>query len=429
MRRAWACRSTTARTFWTLGFQRRFVRRCEWLETHAELRLLATHLADGRHDARPTSGLGATTGETRDRSKRPREIPCRRRPPGREGGASTPLRSARHACRPSPRSTAPPWCGRLDVPRRPPRPPGRAEPPQRVPRARRRHRHEHGAHARVGVRRGRRRHPHGRRVPGAGPRVAHGRTGQLRRDPVADPPRPRRHVRPARRRSARRPGDAGLRHASDAAYQAVMRPVEGTILTVVRESAETAEVAAAERLPARSTGSCSSARSRPRTTRSRRTPDMLPVLKDAGVVDAGGTGFSLLLDAFLHVVDGPPAPRARDRHDARRRRRAPARRRRVVAALRGDVPPRGRRPHDPGVQGHVGRDRRLDRRRRRRRAVELPRAHERHRRRGRSRHRGRPPVEDPRHRPDRAGRGASSGCGRRGAERPRRSSGSRGDPD
>ena len=40
------------------------------------------------------------------------------------------------------------------------------------------------------------------------------------------------------------------------------------------------------------------------------TPEMLPVLRDAGVVDAGGQGFTLLLDAFLEVVDGRPVPRA-----------------------------------------------------------------------------------------------------------------------
>ena len=38
------------------------------------------------------------------------------------------------------------------------------------------------------------------------------------------------------------------------------------------------------------------------------TPDLLPVLKEAGVVDAGGRGFTLLVDAFLHVVDGRPLP-------------------------------------------------------------------------------------------------------------------------
>jgi DAK2 domain fusion protein YloV len=39
-----------------------------------------------------------------------------------------------------------------------------------------------------------------------------------------------------------------------------------------------------------------------------RTPDLLPVLKDAGVVDAGGAGFLLLLDSAIHVVDGEPMP-------------------------------------------------------------------------------------------------------------------------
>ena len=39
-----------------------------------------------------------------------------------------------------------------------------------------------------------------------------------------------------------------------------------------------------------------------------RTPEMLPVLAQAGVVDAGGTGYLLLLDAFLLVLDGRPLP-------------------------------------------------------------------------------------------------------------------------
>ena len=39
-----------------------------------------------------------------------------------------------------------------------------------------------------------------------------------------------------------------------------------------------------------------------------RTPEMLPVLAQAGVVDAGGAGFLLLLDAFLLVLDGRPLP-------------------------------------------------------------------------------------------------------------------------
>ncbi len=98
----------------------------------------------------------------------------------------------------------------------------------------------------------------------------------------------------------------GLRRASDAAYQAVMRPVEGTILTVVRSAAEAAEAA-------HDTGASTLESLLERTVDAAhdavaRTPELLPVLKEAGVVDAGGRGFTLLLDAFLHVVDGRPLP-------------------------------------------------------------------------------------------------------------------------
>jgi len=95
----------------------------------------------------------------------------------------------------------------------------------------------------------------------------------------------------------------GLRKASDAAYQAVMRPVEGTILTVVRCAAEAAEV--------NFTGSLVSALDHAVVAARKavdETPEQLPVLKEAGVVDAGGRGFTFLLDAFLEVVDGRPIP-------------------------------------------------------------------------------------------------------------------------
>jgi uncharacterized protein len=94
-----------------------------------------------------------------------------------------------------------------------------------------------------------------------------------------------------------------LQTAADAAYGAVQRPVEGTILTVARAAAdgasggthlldvlERARASAAEALA--------------------RTPELLAVLAEAGVVDAGGAGFLLLLDAFLHVADGRPLPEA-----------------------------------------------------------------------------------------------------------------------
>jgi DAK2 domain fusion protein YloV len=96
-----------------------------------------------------------------------------------------------------------------------------------------------------------------------------------------------------------------LKAASTAAYQAVLKPIEGTILTVVRESADAAHASAhqgdslvAMLRAARAAGKSALDR----------TPDMLPVLKDAGVVDAGGAGFLLLLDSALHVVDGEPMP-------------------------------------------------------------------------------------------------------------------------
>ncbi len=99
---------------------------------------------------------------------------------------------------------------------------------------------------------------------------------------------------------------AGLRRATDAAYQAVLRPVEGTILTVVRAATEAVEAAyeAGEKSLA---GLLDRAATAARES-VQRTPELLPVLKEAGVVDAGGQGFALMLDAFLAVVDGRPLP-------------------------------------------------------------------------------------------------------------------------
>ncbi len=98
---------------------------------------------------------------------------------------------------------------------------------------------------------------------------------------------------------------AALQAATTGAYQAVMKPVEGTILTVVRESAEAAEVAA-------TTGATLvdvvEAARVAAADALRRTPELLPVLRDAGVVDAGGAGFVLFFDAALHVLTGRPLP-------------------------------------------------------------------------------------------------------------------------
>jgi DAK2 domain fusion protein YloV len=100
-----------------------------------------------------------------------------------------------------------------------------------------------------------------------------------------------------------------LKSASVASYEAVLKPIEGTILTVVRETADAAVVAASrgENLVnmlrvARSAGREALAN----------TPELLPVLKDAGVVDAGGAGFMLFIDSALHVVAGDALPEPED---------------------------------------------------------------------------------------------------------------------
>ncbi len=100
-----------------------------------------------------------------------------------------------------------------------------------------------------------------------------------------------------------------MQAAAAGAYQAVLKPIEGTILTVVRLSADAAKEAADAGgslvevvRAAHEAGRVALAN----------TPELLPVLKEAGVVDAGGAGFLLLLDSALHVVDGSPLPEAEE---------------------------------------------------------------------------------------------------------------------
>ena len=96
-----------------------------------------------------------------------------------------------------------------------------------------------------------------------------------------------------------------LSSAATAAYAAVMKPIEGTILTVVRSAAEGASDAAgrSEAL----LGVLVASRDRAAEALAQ-TPELLPVLKAAGVVDAGGAGFLLLVDAALALVDGRTVP-------------------------------------------------------------------------------------------------------------------------
>lgn len=96
-----------------------------------------------------------------------------------------------------------------------------------------------------------------------------------------------------------------LAHALDAgvkaAYKAVMKPTEGTILTVAREAAVAGKIAAdIDRDPISVwTAICEEAQAS-----LNRTPELLPVLKKAGVVDAGGQGFLIIIQAMLDVFKG-----------------------------------------------------------------------------------------------------------------------------
>lgn len=91
-----------------------------------------------------------------------------------------------------------------------------------------------------------------------------------------------------------------LMQGSQAAYKAVMNPTEGTILTVSREVAKAAVNTAAETDDL--TEVIKKAVERGYKTL-KKTPDMLPALKKAGVVDAGGQGWLFLLDGVLHYLE------------------------------------------------------------------------------------------------------------------------------
>ena len=89
--------------------------------------------------------------------------------------------------------------------------------------------------------------------------------------------------------------------ASKLAYRAVLKPVEGTILTVVREVAEAAKRSAEHEddLVALMQEVVTAARQAVA-----RTPDLLPTLKQAGVVDSGGQGFCTILEGVWRYIRG-----------------------------------------------------------------------------------------------------------------------------
>ncbi len=108
---------------------------------------------------------------------------------------------------------------------------------------------------------------------------------------------------------------SGLRAASSAAYAAVTKPVEGTLLTVIAAAAAAAERADTDDLPVVVQAAATAA-----TAALARTPEQLPALARAGVVDAGGRGLCVLLDALVEVVTGEQPRRGTDRPPAAARR-------------------------------------------------------------------------------------------------------------
>lgn len=94
---------------------------------------------------------------------------------------------------------------------------------------------------------------------------------------------------------------AAFAEARDTAYKGVVRPVEGTILTVSKDIATEAQKAAQETDdPIEVLRRCV----RAADESVQRTPEFLPVLKQAGVVDSGGKGLFFILEGMLRYLDG-----------------------------------------------------------------------------------------------------------------------------
>jgi DAK2 domain fusion protein YloV len=94
---------------------------------------------------------------------------------------------------------------------------------------------------------------------------------------------------------------AAMHEAADTAYKGVMRPVEGTILTVMREAAAEAQDAARKSPDLRFLLERVLERGQQALAR---TPEQLPVLKQAGVVDSGGQGLLFIFEGMLRDVYG-----------------------------------------------------------------------------------------------------------------------------
>jgi uncharacterized protein len=98
---------------------------------------------------------------------------------------------------------------------------------------------------------------------------------------------------------------AAFIRGSEVAYKAVMRPVEGTILTVLRESAaNTAKFV--EKKPNVSIIEFMDVLIKEAHVSLQNTPELLPVLKEVGVVDSGGAGLVVIFEGFRYALAGTP---------------------------------------------------------------------------------------------------------------------------
>ena len=114
-----------------------------------------------------------------------------------------------------------------------------------------------------------------------------------------------------------------------AAYKAVMKPTEGTILTVAREASERARGVAMDTNDALTVFRAAVEQAEETLLK---TPEMLPVLKKAGVVDAGGKGFCIIFRAMLDVFEGGEVVRPASGESAAQKPKRSA-----VAEASGDI--------------------------------------------------------------------------------------------
>lgn len=98
---------------------------------------------------------------------------------------------------------------------------------------------------------------------------------------------------------------AAFQAGVETAYKAVMKPIEGTILTVAKEAAEKAlNIAKTEK----DVTLVMKAILEEAKASLKRTPDLLPVLKEVGVVDSGGQGLVIIYEGFLASLEGKNLP-------------------------------------------------------------------------------------------------------------------------